>query len=292
LNKSVDGEGTDDEIWALILRVEAALPTRSRALVRRRRQIEDACGGTMPAELEELLARLEKGDPEVSLRPAETSRSKVDGAGVQTLSLTRAEKGNLAVVAATLGISTNAAARLRGSRVEPSECIDATVSKLWFAGILGGKWVLDPDVLGKFEALLDRLDTSEDAEDVVGTPVRLLIINPRSSSFQRLKRQGTVTTEDEASLPVLHRLAREHHSFAVKMYDAEPMFRMIIVDDTFVTVSPYLNLSADFIPEQGWEVPQLVLVPFAQFPLAKSFEALFKDMWKRAEPISSLQLGR
>src|SRR5207253_1283875 len=81
------------------------------------------------------------------LKPAQSTGVVVDNLDViPTRALTADEQGNLADVAVRLGISSNAALRLRNSRVEPSECIDKTVNRLWFAGILGGKWTLDSAV--------------------------------------------------------------------------------------------------------------------------------------------------
>lgn len=214
----------------------------------------------------------------------------VDAAqAIPARTLTAEERGNLADVAQRLGISSNAALRLRASRVEPSECIDKTVSRLWFAGILGGKWVLDQPVLAKFELLLDRLDTGDDADDVVGKPVRLLIIDPTSRAFDDFQRLGMAGSQRELdSIPLLRDLVQRHPSFAVHMYDCAPMFRIIIIDDSLVTVAPYLNVPAEFVPDHGWDMPHLVLTPSAQFPLAKSFEALFRDLWRRSKPIEHL----
>ena len=244
----------------------------------------------MPSEYRDLLQRCGPGrDPRLLLKPATSSGVNIDVTNaIPTRALTAEERGNLADVAMRLGISSNAALRLRDSRVEPSECIDKTVNRLWFAGILAGKWTLDQSVLAKFELLLDRLDTGEDADDVVGKPVRLLIIDPSSRAFQDFRRLGTAGAEELRSIPILQDLVRRHPSFAVHMYDSCPMFRIIIVDDSLVTVAPYLNVPAEFVPNHGWDMPHLVLTPAAQYPLAKSFETLFRDLWRRSKPIEQL----
>jgi hypothetical protein len=288
LKRLVAGEATSDDVWRMLIRVEGSLANWKVQLPELGRQIAEAHGGSVPPEYRELLQRCGPDrDHRLLLKPARSTGVVVDNLDViPTRALTADEQGNLADVAVRLGISSNAALRLRDSRVEPSECIDKTVNRLWFAGILGGKWTLDSAVLAKFELLLDRLDTGEDADDVVGKPVRLLICDPACRAFQDLRALGTIAPDDLRSMPVLRDLVQRHPSFAVHMYDSPPMFRMIIIDDSIVTVGPYLSMPAEFLPDKGWGVPQLVLTPTAQYPLAKSFEMLFRDMWRRSKPLA------
>jgi hypothetical protein len=293
LKRFVVGEATPDEVWKMLIRVEGSLANWKVQLPALERQIAEAYGGTVPAEYRDLLHRCGPArDSQFLFKPARASGVAIDATDViPTRTLTTEERGNLADVAVKLGISSNAALRLRDSRIEPSECIDKTVNRLWFAGILGGKYVLDAAVLEKFELLLDRLDTGEDADDVVGKPVRLLIIDPSSRAFEDLRRLGTVKPEDLRSIPVLRDLVKRHPSFAVHMYNSTPMFRLIIIDDSLVTVAPYLNLPGEFIPNSGWDMPHLVLTPAAQYPLAKSFETLFREMWRRSKSIEQLPVA-
>lgn len=290
LKRLVVGEATPDEVWRILVRVEGSLANWKVQLPALRRQIAEAYGGQVPAEYEELLQRCGPDrDILLLLKPARSSGVTIDTVdAIPTKALTRAEQGNLAEVALRLGISSNAALRLRSSRVEPSECIDKTVSRLWFAGILGGKWTLDESVRAKFELLLDRLDTGEDADDVVGKPVRLLIMDPSSRAFQDFQRLGMTSPKELRSIRLLIDLVKRHPSFTVHMYDSAPMFRIIIIDDSLVTIAPYLNVPAEFILNHGWDMPHLVLTPSAQYPLAKSFEALFRDLWRRSKPIEQL----
>jgi DNA-binding winged helix-turn-helix (wHTH) protein len=281
---------SEDEVWILLIRIEGSLPNRSQALTELRGLLAAEFAQNLPPRIAEVLHSVQKKDTRWMLTPLPTTGVVVDPSeSFSQRPLTAEERGNLAEVAVKLGISSNAALRLKDSGVQPSESIDKTVSRLWFAGILGGKYVLDKPVLAKFERLLDRLDTGEDAQDVVGTPVRLLILDPESKPFEALRRLGTIRDADIQSIPVLQDLVRRHPSFAVHMYDSTPMFRMIIIDDSIVTVGPYLSLTSEFLPENGWELPHLVLTPAAQFPLAKSFETLFRDLWRRSRSIEKLR---
>jgi DNA-binding winged helix-turn-helix (wHTH) protein len=280
----------DEEVWVLLIRIEGSLPNRSQALSELKQTLQTEFGPNPPARIAEALRGVQDKQAQWLMTPAPSTGVVVDPSeSFPKRPLTAEERGNLAEVAVKLGISSNAALRLKDSGVQPSESIDKTVSRLWFAGILGGKYVLDKPVLAKFERLLDRLDTGEDAQDVVGTPVRLLILDPESKSFETLRRLGTIRESDVQSIPVLKRLVKQHPSFAVHMYDSPPMFRMIIIDDSIVTVGPYLSLASEFLPESGWELPHLVLTPAAQYPLAKSFETLFRDMWRRSRSIELLK---
>jgi DNA-binding winged helix-turn-helix (wHTH) protein len=280
----------DEEVWILLIRIEGSLPNRSQALSGLKQILANELGPKPPVRVAEALRGVQGKQSEWLLTPAPSTGVVVDPSeSFPKRPLTAEERGNLAEVAVKLGISSNAALRLKDSGVQPSESIDKTVSRLWFAGILGGKYVLDKSVLAKFERLLDRLDSGEDAQDVVGTPVRLLILDPESKSFETLRRLGTIREGDIQSIPVLKSLVKQHPSFAVHLYDSPPMFRMIIIDDSIVTVGPYLNLTSEFLPENGWELPHLVLTPAAQYPLAKSFETLFRDLWRRSRSIEKLQ---
>lgn len=291
LKRLVVGEGTPDEIWRMLIRVEGSLANWKVQLPDLERQIADAHDGAVPPEYQQLLRLCgPRRDAKWIFEPASSSGPVVHGTDtIPAPELTIKDRGNLADVAVRLGISSNAALRLRNSRVEPSECIDMTVNRLWFAGLFAGKWTLDPVVRAKFDLLLDKLDTGEDADNVVGKPVRLLILDPSSRAFEGLKRLGMVTgSTGIRSIPILRDLVKRHPSFAVHMYDSMPMFRMVIIDDCLVTVAPYLNVPAEFSLDGGWDVPHLVLTPAAQYPLAKSFETLFRYLWRRSRPIEHL----
>lgn len=140
---------------------------------------------------------------------------------------------------------------------------------------MANKWVLDSDAHTAFDRLLTRLDREEEV-----ALARLMIVNPVSEAADVLRDRGLLTDREMKSIPVLQDLVLAHPSFEVRMYDTLPLFRLIIVDQTFVTVGPYLNQPAA-LPRSGWEVPQLALTHAAPYPLAQSFVGLFEESWKR-----------
>lgn len=278
----------DDEVWKLLFRVAGSLPNRDSLLPDLHALFDKHEQADASADLLDLIQRVEAQDSAVLLGPVETSGVGVEPVEALQRKAFHEAEGNLADVAVLLGISANASLRLRDSRMDPGETIDATISKLWFAGVLGGKYVLDDKVLAKLEKLLDRLDEGEDAQDTVGTPVRLLICDPESREYDALKRLGLIKKRDAESVPILRDLVTRHPSFAVHMYQSRPMFRIIIIDDSLVTVGPYMNIPVDFLPHSGWDVPQLVMTPAAQYPLARGFITLFQDLWNRSRSIEKL----
>lgn len=182
---------------------------------------------------------------------------------------------SLVEVATMLGITPASAVALRSSNATPVDCCRQVDKRLWFSGIMANKWVLDPEAYDAFDSLLSELDSYDETDPLC----RLLIVDPNSRSGMKLKRRGLITDRELRSLPVLRDLVRRHPSFEVRMYDAMPTFRLIIVDQVFVTVAPYLNVLPDLIPDKGWGVPHLILKPSAEYPLAHSFISLFEQNW-------------
>lgn len=287
LTNFVSAGPAQDEIWALVFRLGGSLTDWRSRLAELKGLLERSDDDPSP-ELLELLGRVEKRDPEVLLKPVGTPSGSESPVEVAERKAIRADEDNLTEVAVALGVSTRASLRLQNSRMAPSETIDQTISRLWFSGILGGKYVLQEATLGKLENLLDRLDSGDEAQDAVGTPVRLMIVDPESKQFSRLKRLGLVDSQAAKSIPVLQSLVAKHPSFAVRMYSSMPMFRIIIVDDSIVTVGPYIARPVDFLPNHGWDAPQLVLTPTARYPLAAAFVSYFKDLWDRSRDIRKL----
>src|SRR5262249_23088436 len=95
----------------------------------------------------------------------------------------------------------------------------------------------------------------------------------------------TQTTESPGSFTWLRALSKRHQSFKIRVYDFLPTFRIIVIDDSLVTVAPYLNVPQEWLREQGWESPHIVLAPMAPFPWAKSFERMFRESWRRSRPL-------
>lgn len=226
--------------------------------------------------------RSAEGDPKVEVdrhyevvpSPAAATSTLVQGA----------PEPSLVEVATMLGITPASAVALRSSNATPVDCCRQVDKRLWFSGIMANKWVLDPEAHDVFDSLLSELDSYDETDPLC----RLMIADPNSRSGMKLKRRGLITDRELRSLPVLRDLVRRHPSFEVRMYDAMPTFRLIIVDQVFVTVAPYLNVLPDLIPDKGWGVPHLVLKPSAEYPLAHSFISLFEQNWdaSRQSPLT------
>ena len=278
LNKLVVGDQTDDEIWALLLRAEGSQPSWQRGVPALFTRLEKACD-EVPDELRALHQRILARDEAVLLVPA--GASLVDIGPAESTPLVRAsefDRGNLIDLAQMVGLSSSSALRLRNSRAEPRECIEQTVQRLWFQGIFASKWVAEPQVRNQFETLLDRLDGDDDAS------VHFLLLDPNSESFGRFQ-SITQTTESPESFTWLRAVSKRHRSFKVRVYDSLPTFRIIVIDDSLVTVAPYMNVPQEWLRERGWESPHIVLAPMAPFPLAKSFELMFRESWRRSRPL-------
>lgn len=275
LNKLVVGEDTDEEIWTLLLRAEGSQPSWQRGVPALLARLEKACAA-VPDELLGLHRRILDRDETVLLMPPRARLVDIGPAeSTPSLEVSESDRGNLVDLAQLLGLSSNNALRLRNSRVEPRECIEQTVQRLWFHGIFASKWVADAQIRSQFDMLLDRLDGDEDAE------VHFLLLDPDSESCRRF--QSIIgSTESPESFTWLRELSRRHRSFTVRLYDTLPTFRIIVIDDSLVTVAPYLNVPQEWLREHGWESPHLVLAPMAPFPLAKSFELTFRESWRRA----------
>lgn len=276
LKRLVVGDRTDEDVWALLLRAEGSQPSWQRgvpALFARLEKTSDKVSD----ELRVLHQRILDRDKSVLLLPDEAHLVDIGPAeSTPSMGVSESDRGNLFELAQLVGLSSNGALRLRNSRVEPRECIEQTVQRLWFHGIFASKWVTDPQVRGQFETLLDRLDGDDDAE------VHFLLLDPDSESCRRFQ-SITRTTESPESFTWLRSLSRRHRSLTVRLYDTLPTFRIVVIDDSLVTVAPYMNVPNEWwLHEKGWESPHLVLAPMAPFPLAKSFELMFKESWRRA----------
>jgi len=275
LNKLMIRDQTDDEIWALLMRAEGSQPSWQRGVPALFARLEKTCD-EVPDELRVLHRRIFARDEAVLLLPSEASLVDIGPAeSTPSVGVSESDRGNLVDLAQLVGLSSNGALRLRNSRVEPRECIEQTVQRLWFHGIFASKWVADPPICNQFETLLDRLDGDDDAE------VHFLLLDPNCESFRRFQ-SITQTTESPQSFTWLRALSKRHRSFKVRLYDMLPTFRIIVIDDSLVTVAPYLNVPQEWLRENGWESPHIVLAPMAPFPLAKSFELMFRENWRRA----------
>jgi hypothetical protein len=183
-------------------------------------------------------------------------------------------------VARLLGITS--VLKLRGAEVEPAECIERTTRRLYFSGVLASKWVCDAGVRSDFEGLLTRLDGSEGD----GGDVRFLIIDPDGDAYNELYqlRGGRLSKE---SVPLLRDLAARHRSLRVRVVNARPAFRIVVIDDDFVSFSPYALEGERYATSKlGWEAPHVMLDPLAPYPLADAFRLYFEERWASAKDLN------
>jgi hypothetical protein len=179
-------------------------------------------------------------------------------------------------IARILGITS--VLKLRGQEVEPAECIERTNHQLYFSGVLASKWVMDAGIRAEFDALLSRLDGDKG-------DVRFLIIDPDGDAYQQLfqLRGGRLSRE---SVPYLQRLQAMHSSFQVRVVNALPAFRIVVIDSEFVTFSPYaLDAERYATSKLGWEAPHVMLDPLAPYPLSDAFRLYFEERWSTAKEL-------
>ena len=254
----------DEQSWALLYRARASLPGGETAASSILARIRERFPGGIPGELHYTVNRITNGHNDALF-------------GIDRGPRTDEDQQRINELVQTLGISPASELELRRSKLEPLECISQTVSQLRFAGILATKWVADSYVLARFTRLLERLDHS-------GGSVQFLLIDPESESYRKFSglrwSPGSVQPMD-----MLRRLSAAHPSFAVRLYDALPTFRIVLIDQSIVSFSPYLMNPGTDRARTGWEAPHIVLDHTAPWPLAHTFETLFSETWRTATPL-------
>ncbi len=182
----------------------------------------------------------------------------------------------------TLGIAPASSTQLRGSRLEPSDCIERAKHTLWFAGVLAGKWVNPPAVRNSLEKLLQSFDSEERPP---GSEVRFLVLDPQEEGYARLQQMRGDAVSPE-SLNVLIELAGRYQCLEVRGIAALPAFRVIVIDDDLVSFSPYSLEQEARVPNlTGWDSPHVTLDPLAPWPLASAFRLYFQQTWDDARPL-------
>ena len=266
LESLVRMDPADEQAWALLFRARASLPGRDTALAlllgRIRVKYSPAC---IPDELRYVIDRIRAGHADARFEFDQRPRSPGDQQRIDEL-------------ARTIGISSASELELRRSRLEPLECIRQTVSQLSVAGILGTKWVADSYVLNELGRLLERLDRSDGQ-------VRFLLLDPDSEGYRRFSRVRW-NPRSIQTMDTLRRLSAAHRCFALRLYDALPTFRIVLVDQAMVGFSPYLMEEGTERARTGWEAPQIILDRTAPWPLAHTFETLFEETWRTASPVA------
>lgn len=254
----------DEQSWALLFRARASLPGGDAAISSVTARIKAQFPDGLPAELRYTVSRITGGHDDALFGIDRGQRTDEDQQRVNQL-------------VQAIGISPASELELRRSKLEPLECIAQTVSQLRFAGILATKWVADSYVRAAFTRLLERLDHN-------GGSVQFLLLNPESESYRKFSELrwssgGTQPVE------MLRRLSMARRSFEVRLYDALPTFRIVLIDQSIVSFSPYLMEPGTDRARTGWEAPHVVLDRTAPWPLARTFETLFTETWRTAAPL-------
>jgi hypothetical protein len=257
---------TDEQLWALLVRARASLPGSETAIASVSAQIREQFPGSIPAELRYLIGRIEGGYSDALFEIDSRPRLREDQQRIEELTQ-------------EIGISCASELELRGSGLEPLECIRQTVSRLCFAGILATKWVADSYVRAQFDRLLEKLDDT-------GGSVRFLLIDPDSEGYKRFSGLRW-SAGGVQSISILRDLSAAHRSFEVRLYSSLPAFRIILIDQSVVSFSPYLMDPGTHRAKSGWVAPQIVLDRTAPWPLARTFETLFDENWRMAAPLPS-----
>jgi hypothetical protein len=265
IKQLLEQDPSDEQLWALCYRAQASLPAHDGPVAATYAAIQQQFPRGIPAELGYTISRIAGGHRDALFdidqhRRAPDDQRRIDG------------------LIQTIGISSASELELRRSKLEPLECMGQTVSRLRFAGILATKWVADSYVRAEFGRLLERLDHS-------GGSARFLLINPESEGYRRFR--GVRWSEGGVQpVSMLRSLSAAHPSFEVRLYDALPTFRIVLIDQSVVSFSPYLMTSGTQRARTGWEAPHIVLDRTAPWPLAQTFETLFEETWRTATPLS------
>lgn len=280
LNQTTEEDRADSD-WYLLMAacIAAGHPGRAVSVFEQAVDYYSRHDIQLPVLLTELRQRIMAGDPVLGLERT-TNQQTFGRAPVEAAQ-------SLLTVVQQLGITDATSMSLREARMEPLDCIERTEQTLYFSGVLASKWVTEPRVRKEFDDLLGRLNDQDPVGDV-----RFLIVNPVGQAYKKLHalRRGEIDTN---SLSLLSDLINAHSSFKVRVFDALPAFRIIVIDDQVVTFSPYrLSAEAYRMTKGGWAAPQVVLDPTAPWPLAEAFRLFFEETWMAATPLEAIDLTR
>lgn len=277
-NRVSDNRSPDSGDWSMLIRAyhSTGNPSKTKETYARARRYYDVRHRQpVPRQIEE---SFERSRDENFALPESHSRATTEG---QSFSLAgepaaHDDPRGAEVLRLTdlLGMVTHSDMSLPGPQMEPIRLMHRVRQRLWFSGVLASKWVVDPVVRAELSDFLAVLDHVPDGD------VRFMIMNPDGPGYRRLRDlQGDKVSAGH--LPLLARLAEEHSSFQVKVFDHLPMFRIHVLDKDVVTFSFYrLDEEAYLQDDESWASPQMVLDPLAPWPLAEAFAMLFNEMWR------------
>lgn len=292
--KAAENHSPDWEDWCLLIRAYHSTGNPSKVketYARSKRYYDIKHSQPVPRQIEEYFERSQRNDPgfNLSWKREQAQIANLPPSRDPQLSMpSRSEQSDapgtdLIPVINLIGITTHSQLRLAGPGMEPTRLMQRARRRLWFSGVLASKWVADPAVRRELSDFLTVLDHSPEGD------VRFMIMNPDGPGYRRLRelRGDELSVEH---LPVLARLAQQHSSFQVKVFDHLPTFRIHVIDKDVVTFSFYrLDEESYLRGDQGWESPHIVLDPLAPWPLAEAFATLFNEMWASS---AFLDLGK
>jgi len=150
-----------------------------------------------------------------------------------------------------LGI-INSTEELKGTQLEPLQCMKDVRTSLSFMGVGGEKWVKDTQLRKAFKNMLRQTKT-------VGGEVRFLLINPSSEAYGLLYQLRGESVPYE-SYEHFADLVNKFDNLEVRLYSDLPSFRMQFVDDKYLAVSRYYfdKVSHDSVGG-GWRTPHLII---------------------------------
>ncbi len=187
-----------------------------------------------------------------------------------------------------LGI-INCTEELKGTQLEPIQCMKDVHTSLSFMGVGGEKWVKDAQLRKAFENMLRRTKTMRGE-------VRFLLINPASEAYGRLYQlRGESVPYD--SYERFADLVSKFDNLYVRLYSDMPSFRMQFVDDTYLAISRYYfdKVSHDSFGG-GWKTPHLIISteqkefgesePRHKGSLYESFLLSYNFIWSHSDEIT------
>ncbi len=143
---------------------------------------------------------------------------------------------------------------LERSEVRPDSCFGHVRRSLRFLGHTGSKWRKSQQL----KSFLGRMDSW-----------------PGSVNFLL-----SDSVEQKAMSEMLD-LQSQYKSFVVKIYSARPLFRIVEVDRSFISVQPY---PSEITTGGNWDLGVLVFVP-APDSFHDSFSRYFDQTWESALPL-------
>lgn len=170
---------------------------------------------------------------------------------------------------------------LRESNFDPQSCISKSSNELDFMGILGTKWVSDPETRNQFISFLDKVE-ADDGQ------VRFLLADPDSEGYDHLSDMRQESLSNDADHYYRYKsLSEEYDCFEVRLYDRIPTFRMVFLDNRELVISRYRYRQRTEETNRAWKViPHLVIDPEQDWSLEAPFRYTFEHIWSESDSIT------